>query len=355
VPVILPIETFRVEPTATLRECIEAIDVGAKGIGLIVGGDGRLVATITDGDIRRALLAGSGLDQPVDRLVREKLRDPIVAPVDTPEAQLVRIMTEEAVRHLPLVDGDDKVVGIALLDELVREYELPLRAVVMAGGLGQRLRPLTETVPKPLLPVGERPLLEILVDQLRDSGIRQINITTHYLGESIREHIGDGQRFGVDVEYVDEKEPLGTAGALSLIASDEPLLVVNGDILTRVDFRAMRRFHQKHEADMTVGVRQQNFDVPFGVVHTQGTQVDSFEEKPAVLYLVNAGIYLLESHVRELVPANCPSDMPNLISAVMESGGRVSAFPIHEYWMDIGRMDDYAKAQSDIDAKRFTR
>ncbi len=351
----LPIETFRVEPKATLRECIEAIDVGAKGIALVVGDDGRLVATITDGDIRRALLAGSSLDQPVDQLVREKSRDPIVAPVDTPEDQLVRIMTEGAVRHLPLLDGDDEVVGIALLDELVREYELPLRAVVMAGGLGLRLRPLTETVPKPLLPVGQRPLLEILVEQLRDSGIRQINITTHYLGESIREHIGDGEQFGVDVEYVEETEPLGTAGALSLIESNEPLLVVNGDILTRVDFRAMLRFHQKHEADMTVGVRQQTFDVPFGVVHTQGTQVDSFEEKPAVSYLVNAGIYLLESHVRELVPADCPSDMPNLISAVMESGGRVSAFPVHEYWMDIGRMDDYTKAQSDIDAERFTR
>jgi dTDP-glucose pyrophosphorylase len=355
VPVILPIEACRVNPTATLRECIQAIDIGAKGIALVVGDDGRLIATITDGDIRRALLAGSGLDQSLEKLVREKQRNPIAAAVDTPEDQLVRIMTEGTVRHLPLVDGDDKVVGIALLDELVREYELPIRAVVMAGGLGLRLRPLTETVPKPLLPVGERPLLEILVDQLRDSGIRQINITTHYLGESIREHIGDGERFGVNVEYVDEKEPLGTAGALSLIESNEPLLVVNGDILTRVDFRAMLRFHQKHEADMTVGVRQQTFDVPFGVVHTQGTQVDAFEEKPSASYLVNTGIYLLESHVRKLVPADSPSDMPSLISAVMENGGRVSAFPIHEYWTDIGRMDDYAKAQADIDAERYPR
>ena len=200
-----------------------------------------------------------------------------------------------------------------------------------------------------MLSVGGRPLMEVILEQLRQVGIRRVNLATHYKGEMISEHFGDGKDFGVEIRYVEEDQPLGTAGALSLMGeSHEPILVMNGDILTRVDFRAMLEFHRNHQADMTVAVRRYEFSVPYGVVESDGVAVIGISEKPVVQHLINAGIYLLNPEVCQLIPKGQRYDMPDLITRMVGEGQRVISFPVHEYWLDIGRVEDYRRALNDI-------
>jgi len=226
--------------------------------------------------------------------------------------------------------------------------------LVMAGGQGSRLRPLTEELPKPMLPVGNKPLLQLIVEQLKLAGIRQVNLATHYKGEVIAEHFKNGEAFGVDIRYVKEDQPLGTAGALSLLDEvDEPLLVMNGDILTRVDFRALLHFHREHKADLTVCVRQYEFNVPYGVIDTDGVNVKGISEKPVVRQFINAGIYLLNPQVRKLIPNGQPYDIPDLIDRLIHEQRTVVCFPIREYWLDIGKVDQYDQAKADMAAGRY--
>jgi NDP-sugar pyrophosphorylase family protein len=223
----------------------------------------------------------------------------------------------------------------------------------MAGGYGTRLHPFTKDIPKPMVSVGDKPLLELIIQQLREAGISRVSVTTHYKREVITRHFGDGRDFGVEISYVEEDEPLGTAGALSLLdASEEPLLVINGDIITRVDFRAMLNFHRDHQAEMTVGVRQYEFRVPYGIVETDETRVTRISEKPIVRHFINAGIYLLNPEVCRFIPKGKPYDMPELINRLVEGGHRVVSFPVREHWLDIGQIEDYQKAQSEFENGR---
>lgn len=336
-----------------IREVMECLDRFGKGIALVLDSDEKLIATVTDGDIRRAVLAGLDLNLQVTELLESRgtafRHAPVTAPVGTPDDVLLHTMNEKGLRQIPILDEESRVTNLVLLTDLVKEYELPLKAVVMAGGFGTRLRPLTEDIPKPMLPVGDRPLLELIVEQLRDAGIRQVNVATHYKGEVISEHFKDGQDFGVDIRYVKEDQPLGTAGALSLLEeSEEPVLVINGDILTRVDFRSMLNFHREHSADLTIAVRQYELRVPYGVVMTDGVAVTDISEKPVVKQFINAGIYLLSPTVRRLIPNGQPYDIPDLIQRLLKEDQRVVCFPIREYWLDIGKADHYDQAKSDI-------
>lgn len=347
------LEQLLVAPNSSIREVMACIDRNAKGIALVVDHERRLIGTVTDGDTRRAILAGVDLGLPAEKLLERRAStpypQPITAPVGTPDSELLRLMNEHSIRHIPLLDGG-RVVDVALLSDLVKEYELPLTAVVMAGGYGTRLRPLTEKLPKPMLPVGNRPLLELIIKQLRQAGIRRVSLTTHYKGEIIARHFGDGRDFGVEICYVKEDQPLGTAGALSLLdASDEPLLVINGDILTRVDFRAMLDFHREQQADMTVAVQQYEFRVPYGVVETDGVAITGISEKPVIRHFINAGIYLLNPGVCRCIPSGQTYDMPELISRLLAGDYRVIGFPIREYWLDIGQVEDYQKALGDVE------
>lgn len=342
-----------VGPDLSIRELLQRLDRSAKGIALVVDGEGRLVDTVTDGDVRRAILYAIDLALPVRRLLETKdrgaLPEPVTAPVGTPELELLHVMNTLGLRHIPLVDDRGRVRDLALLSDLARESEPPLTAVVMAGGFGTRLRPLTEAVPKPMLPVGDRPLLAHIIGQLRRAGIRQLNVTTHYKADAISDHFGDGQQYGIEIRYVREDLPLGTAGALALVeAAGQPLLVMNGDILTRVDFGAMHEFHRQQRADMTVGVRQYEFKVPYGVVETAGPLVTGLSEKPTIRHFINAGLYLINPDVRTLVPPGRRFDMTDLIQTALARGRRVACFPIREYWIDIGQMTDYERAQLDV-------
>lgn len=346
-----------VSVTYTLRECIAAIDKTGKGIVLVVDGRQRLLDTVTDGDIRRAILAGEDLSLSVQKLLERRASalypQPVTAPVGMPDAELLRLMNEHTIRQIPLLDDHRRVVDIALLNDLVKEYELPLTAVVMAGGYGTRLRPLTEDTPKPLLPVGDRPLMEHIMDQLRKAGIQHVKIATNFMHEKIKEHFGDGREFGVDIDYITEDRPMGTAGALSLMKTPEqPMLVINGDILTGVDFRAMLAFHREHDADLTVGVRQYDLKVPYGVIESDGVYIKQIREKPLYTFFINAGIYLLEPRAYRFIPIEKHFDMTDLIERLIAEGRSVVNFPIIEYWLDIGCTEDYEQAQKDLEERR---
>lgn len=338
-----------VASTATILEVIACIDRNETGIALVVDGERHLIATITDGDIRRAMLQSLDLSAPVSEIAETQRRSgrssAVTAPSGVRVAELLDLMEREAIRHVPLLDDEGCVVDVAVLDDLVKDATPSLRAVVMAGGFGRRLGGLTATQPKPMLPVGERPLLERIITQLRDAGIRQVHVTTHYRPEAIVSHFEDGRELGVDIRYVNEDEPLGTAGSLSLLeSSEEPVLVINGDILTRVDFRAMHRFHAEHEADMTVALRPYEINVPYGIVETEGELVREIVEKPLLRGFINAGIYLLNGEVCRYVPSGTRYDMPQLIERLADAGRRVVGFPLREYWLDIGTVEDYERA-----------
>jgi dTDP-glucose pyrophosphorylase/CBS domain-containing protein len=344
---------FLVAPESTVRDAMGRIDANARGIVLVVDEARRLMGTVTDGDIRRAVLSGLDLQLTVSTLIERKPRQthraPLTAPVGTTDGELLELMNRNDVRHLPILDGD-RVVDLAFLADLVKEYQLPLRAIVMAGGFGTRLKPLTDQIPKSMLPVGDRPLLELIVRQLQQAGIKRVNLATHYKADIIERHFGDGSSFSVDIQYVNEDQPLGTAGAIgSLGASDEPLLVINGDILTQVDFAAMLDFHRAHHADMTVAVRPSELHVPYGVIETDGVDVVRISEKPVMRYFVNAGIYLLNPDVCDSVPNGRRSDMPDLIARLVAERRRVISFPVHEYWRDIGKSEDYRRAVADAE------
>ena len=343
-----------VRSDASIREVTKCIDrSGRISLALLVDEESRLVSVFTDGDVRRAILHGIALDAPVTELLPIKARMPnsgaVTAPVTANRRSLLSLMQARGIRQLPLVDEERRVVDIVLLRDLLPKTPEGLQAVIMAGGFGKRLMPLTSNVPKPMLPVGGRPLMERIVEQLHGAGIRRVNVATHYKSEQIVEHFGSGEAFGVEMRYVNEERPLGTGGALSLMeVPKEPLLVVNGDVLTTVDYHQMFEFHQEQKADMTVAVNQHVIAVPFGVVDCEDTKVRQLREKPTIKLLVNAGIYLIEPTVFQFVHRNESFHMTDLMQWLISAGRTVVSFPIREVWLDIGQQQDYEKAQQQV-------
>ncbi len=348
------IDSLFIAPDSTIEDAIKCIDGNQDGIALVVDSERRLIGTVVDGDIRRAMLAHIDLKSPVTVILERKpalYQKPISAPVNTSRDTLVELMREKYVRHIPLINEAGQVVDLFHINDLMEMSPglLPVQAVVMAGGFGTRLRPLTEETPKPMLPIGDRPLMERTIGLLRKSGIRKINVTTHFLPEKIREHFGDGSGFDVELSYVNEETPLGTAGGVSLIdPPDTPLLVMNGDLLTDVNFREMYAYHQEQGAVLTVAVRRYEFTVPYGVVESQDGFVTHLSEKPSFGFFVNAGIYLLEPAAFHRIPKHQHTNMTDVIDQLVAEGLKVACFPIREYWLDIGQHADYAKAQADV-------
>jgi dTDP-glucose pyrophosphorylase/CBS domain-containing protein len=353
------LEFLCISPRDSIRRAMACIDHNQRGIVVVVDEGRHLLGTITDGDLRRAVLAGMDLDTAVDAILARKsttsYAQPVTAPIGTEREKLIQLMKDHVVHQIPLLDEAGRVADLVTLDDLLPMQPLPLQAVIMAGGQGTRLRPLTEDVPKPMLPVGGRPLLELIVEQLQQAGIRQVNVTTHYKPEKIIEHFGDGHAFGVELHYVNEDQPLGTGGALGLMPTpQQPLLVINGDILTQVNFRAMAAYHQEQQADMTVAVRRYEVQVPYGVVECDGPNVRRLKEKPQLGFLVNAGIYLLEPSVYQIIPSGQHFNMTDLIQWLLDAGRPVVSFPIREYWLDVGQLADYTQAQNDVENGRMS-
>ncbi len=351
----MPIEPSRIccQPTETLRALMAQMDRAGYGIVLVVDEYQRLLGTVTDGDIRRAILANVDVTQPVSVLLARKVgtrfATPITASPGCDRTTYLNLLKQHRLLHLPLVDDEQHVTGLVTMDSLVPDQALSLQAVVMAGGKGTRLRPLTEEIPKPMLRVGDRPVLEIIINQLREAGVRQVTVTTHHQSGKIANHFGDGKEFGIELSYLEEDQQLGTAGGLSLMEPPtETTLVINGDILTQVDFRAMLVYHRAQQADLTVAVRQYEVKVPYGVVECEGMAVRRVNEKPTYGFFVNAGIYLLEPSVYPLIPRGEPFDMTDLIRRLIAERRPVVSFPIREYWLDIGDHAEYEQAERDV-------
>jgi dTDP-glucose pyrophosphorylase/CBS domain-containing protein len=342
-----------ISANATIGDAIACIDrSGRVSIALIVDEERHLLNTVSDGDVRRGLLVGLQMTAPVTKLLAIKATSsrplPVTAPPGLDAEVMLDLMRARGIRQIPIVSPEGRVLDVITLGDLFSEEPRALQAVVMAGGFGTRLRPLTEDMPKPMLPVGGRPLMELIIDQLRDTGVRKINITTHYQAEKILDHFGDGSSFGVDISYVNEESPLGTGGALGLMQPPEDtLLVINGDILTDIDFRAMQAYHQEHRASMTVAVRHYEVQVPYGVIDCDGPHVSGVREKPQLGFFVNAGIYLLEPDVYRHIPANQHLHMTDLIETLIREKQTVVSYPVREYWLDIGQHADYELAQAD--------
>jgi NDP-sugar pyrophosphorylase family protein len=290
------------------------------------------------------------MDAPLRDVLRRKagsrFERPITARAGTDLQTCFQLIQQHRVLHLPLVDELGRPVGLMTQEDFLPHAATGLQAFVMAGGAGTRLLPLTEELPKPMLPIGDRPLMEILIARLRDAGIRRVNVSLNYKGDRISNHFGDGTRFGVDLRYVTEDRPLGTAGALGLVEPPkDTVLVINGDILTQIDFRAMLNFHREHSAELTMAVRQCDLQVRYGVVECTGVKIEALCEKPVFNLFVNAGIYLLEPAVYQYIPNGTRFDMTDLVQRLLDEGRPVCGFPIREYWLDIGQRDDYDLAQ----------
>ncbi|HKT08300.1 MAG TPA: nucleotidyltransferase family protein [Gemmatimonadaceae bacterium] len=337
-----------VAPGTPLTEALKSLDANGMGVLLLAKADRRLVGIITDGDVRRHILSGAPLTVSCESIAS---RHPRVATRGMSTSELLDLMGgshDDTVDHLPILTDDGIVVGLVLRRDLVAADDT-FTAVIMAGGYGKRLMPLTTDTPKPLLPVGDRPLMERTIERLRRAGIRRVNVATHYLSDKISNHFGDGRQFGVEMRYVTEDRPLGTAGALRLMEPPTgPLLVVNGDILTGVNYQDMLAYHRENGAIATVGVRKYDVEVPYGVIDCSGVAVSALREKPMQQFLVNAGMYLLDPAAVAYIPEGERFDMTDLIQRLLAEGRKVVAFPVVEYWLDIGKPADYERAQQDV-------
>ena len=329
---------------STVEEAIRCLDESHLQIVLVVDRGTHLIGTLTDGDIRRGLLHGIGLGNPIGVLVQ---REPVVVSVGVSRDEVRRIMEQWRIHEIPIVDDDNLIVGLAAWTGAGPRVDRINLMVVMAGGEGTRLRPLTEDCPKPLLPVGGRPMLEHILERAIAEGFKRFVFAIRYLGHMIEDHFGDGGDWGVEIDYLREGEPLGTAGALSLLepGPGEPFIVSNGDVLTAIRYGEMLDFHVSHDATATMAVRLHEWQHPFGVVHTEGVNLVGFEEKPVGRSHVNAGVYALDPSALSALDPEKACDMPTLFNRLRHLGRRTIVYPLYEPSLDIGRLDDYMSAQ----------
>ena len=342
---MVDLNNIQITQTTPVLDAWRVIDKGGAQIALVVDEHQRLVGTLTDGDIRRGLLYGETLESSTERLMNRNFRS-VRCSVD--QGLVLEMMRREVLRQIPVLDQDGRLVELLLLQELLNPQQLSNAVVIMAGGKGTRLRPHTEHCPKPMLPVGDKPMLEILLEQCIASGFRTFYFSVNYLKEQIIEYFSDGLRWGVSINYLVENEPLGTAGSLQLLPDsvNEPFLVLNGDVLTRLDPSQLLNFHIEHQAQATLCVRAHELTVPFGVVQTKGVELAGFEEKPTYRNQVNAGVYVIDPQLLPLLPPHQFTDMPSLLLDAQDAGHRVTVCPIHEYWLDVGRPEALKEAHT---------
>lgn len=330
---------------SSLQQAIACLNESSFQIVLLTSSDGVLQGTLTDGDIRRGLLRGLSLDSKIESLVN---LDPLVAPPQLGREAVLQLMQANRIHQLPIVDERRHVVGLHLLDELMVPKNRDNLMVVMAGGQGTRLRPHTENCPKPLLPVGGKPMLEHIIERARGEGFNRFVFAIHYLGHMIEEYFGDGGRWQVSIEYLREESPLGTAGAIGMISPlpELPFLVSNGDVLTDIRYGELLDFHCRHAAMATMAVRMHEWQHPFGVVRTRGVDIVGFEEKPIARSHINAGVYVLEPSALSRLRQDEHCDMPTLFARLQEQSERTIVYPMHEPWLDVGRDDDLKRARA---------
>lgn len=337
-----------VSPSSTIHEALEAIDQGALQVALVADEERHLRGTVTDGDVRRGILQGVGLDDRIETVMNSS--PTTVSPARSRE-EILSLMQNERLHQLPVVDDEGRIVGLEVLDELLEPEPRDNPVVLMAGGLGTRLRPLTEERPKPLVEVGGQPILETILENLISQGFHRFYLSVNYKAEMIREYFGDGADRGVEITYLREEERLGTAGPLHLLPEvpSLPIIVMNADLLTKLDFTRLIEFHDEHGPTATMCVRDYDVTVPYGVVETEEHRIVDIEEKPSHRFFVNAGVYALEPEVVELVAEGEYIDMPEIFEMLSEEGHNTAVFPIREYWTDVGRVEDVKNADEEYD------
>jgi dTDP-glucose pyrophosphorylase len=341
-------------PTARLGEVLARIDTAGYQIALIVDRDDRLLGVVTDGDVRRAILNDVALSSPVSLVMNGS---PVTARQGASAREQLAAMRRHVVHQLPIVNEGNVVVGLVLIDDLIGATDKPNWVVLMAGGLGSRLRPLTESVPKPMLIVRGKPILENILENLVNEGFRRFFVSVNYRADTIMNHFGDGSSWGIEISYLREAARLGTAGALALLPAKptHSLIVMNGDLLTRASVGSLLEFHETRGSAATMAVREYDLQVPYGVVHTSGDRITAVEEKPVQKFFINAGIYVLSPQALAHIPHDCSFDMPTLFERLNASGALTSAFPLREFWLDIGRVEDYVQANMQLDYLRDSR
>lgn len=337
-----------IAPSATIFSAIKLLCNSNMRICLVVDDEQRLIGTVTDGDIRRGIMRSIPFTAEVQEIM---FKTPRSASPDDSAAVLLERMTSERIYQMPLLDSDGRVIGLTTMEELVGARTLRKNWVVlMAGGLGSRLMPLTEKTPKPMLNVGGKPVLETIIETFIRHEFRHFYISVNYKAEAVMEYFKDGQRWNIEIRYLREDQALGTAGPLALIPEKpgESVIVMNGDLITRINFHDLMDYHAQHASQATMCVREYDFQVPFGVVNIENGRIKHIDEKPVHKFFVNAGIYVLEPDLIDLVKAGQRLDMTELFDQAIRAGETTSAFPIHEYWLDIGRADDLARARVDF-------
>ncbi|OIJ22377.1 alcohol dehydrogenase [Anaerobacillus alkalidiazotrophicus] len=332
-----------IPPETTIIETLKVIDQSAMQIALVVDHKNKLLGTVTDGDVRRGILNKVNLDETIDKIMN---KTPFKASTSDTSLQITALMTTNSLKQVPIVDHQGTIVDLKTFQEYFIHNKKENPVVLMAGGLGTRLQPLTKDTPKPLLKVGDKPILETILETFIEYNFCNFYISVNYKSELIKNYFGDGSKWGVSINYIDETKKLGTAGALSLLKTNStlPFIVMNGDLLTKVNFEQLLEFHQEHDSIATMCVREYHHQVPYGVIQCDNHVLTAIEEKPTQRFFVNAGIYVLNQSILSLIPHNEFYDMPILFQKVIDSNQNTSVFPIREYWLDIGRMSDFEKA-----------
>jgi dTDP-glucose pyrophosphorylase len=333
--------------TATIRQAIERMEASSTKACIVTDAERRLLGTVTDGDVRRGILRGVALEEPVSVIMATRPHS--ISRTEDHSGLLAR-MREYRVKQIPVLNEDDRLVDLITMDDLLESQKHENWVVILAGGRGERLAPLTEETPKPMLHVGDRPILETTIRRCAASGFHQFFLSVNHQSEIIKSHFGTGQDLGVSIDYLEEGEPLGTVGSLALLpeTTSMPILVINGDILTNVDLALLLSFHLENSATATIAVREYEANIPYGVVTVDHHRVTAIDEKPYKRYFINAGLYVLDPMLIKLIGKNQFTDMPELLDLAIQRGLNVSAFPIREYWVDIGHLDDYDRANNDF-------
>ena len=340
------LKDYCVSADDTMYQALEVIDKSAEGIAVVVDAELRVVGTLTDGDIRRALLKGSALDAPLRPCICSEFS--FVNP-DEGRANVLELMQARRLRQIPVINKEGKLVRIHFLSHMMGQVERPNWAVIMAGGKGTRLYPLTKDIPKPMVKVAGRPILERLILHLVSHGIHRVFLSVNYLSDVIKDHFGSGERFGCHIEYLNEDEPLGTAGSLSLLPEmpSEPMLVMNGDLVMNADLGAMLDYHERGLYHATIGVKTYTHQVPYGCVETEDDRIVTIEEKPDIVRQVNGGVYVLSPEAVKSIPMHfCP--ITDLFSTALAQGQKVGAFDLDCDWVDVGQHDQLKQARGEI-------
>lgn len=332
-------------PDATLEQVISNLNKTSLQIVLVVSPEGKLLGTITDGDVRRGLMKNIHMSSSIDQIMHH---EPLVAPAALSRDMVLQLMQANQVHQVPIVDDGRRVLGLHLWDKIIAPSQRDNLMVIMAGGQGTRLRPHTESCPKPLVPVGGKPMLEHIIMGAKAEGFQHFVLAIKYLGHMIEEYCGDGSRWNVQIDYLREESPLGTAGAMSLLSPrpQKPFVVSNADVLTDIDYGNILDYHCRQGASATMAVRIHEWQHPFGVVRTKGVDITGFDEKPIVRNHINAGVYVLEPDVLDALEVDKHCDMPTLFSRLLKSSKRIIVYPMHEPWLDVGCGDDLDLAQA---------